>query len=270
MSAISFIFMRCGRLLLAAGCLWFGLNAGHAAPAENIQQHAQPGPTSSDPRSSAPGITSVIELFTSQGCSSCPPADRLFSALARDPNTVALTFPINYWDFIGWKDTLAEPAFTARQKAYAASRGETHVYTPQAVIDGLIDTVGSDRAAIEHATATYRGRDGALSIAMQMQEANGVLHISVGPGKGAPAAVYVVRVMRSRSVTIGRGENSGRTVTYTNVVRAMSKIGEWNGTAQEFSLTELRGEDEGYVVLLQQGSAERPGVILAAAKSANL
>ena len=190
--------------------------------------------------------------------------------LARDPAHVALSFPIDYWDFIGWKDTLAEPAFTARQKAYAATRGDGHIYTPQAVVDGLVDAVGSDQAAIERAATTYKGHNGALSIPMQLREIDGTLHITIAAGDGAPASVFVLRVLRSRTVTIGRGENSGRTLTYTNVVRAMRKIGEWSGAAQEFTLMELRGEDEGYVVLLQQGSLTRPGTILAAAKSPGL
>lgn len=90
-------------------------------------------------------IGAVVELFTSQGCSSCPPADRLLSTLARAPNMIALSLPIDYWDFIGWHDTLASPTFTARQKAYAAARGDGRVYTPQVVVDGLVDAIGSDR-----------------------------------------------------------------------------------------------------------------------------
>jgi hypothetical protein len=221
-------------------------------------------------KAAAEPVTCVVELFTSQGCSSCPPADGLLTTLARDPGRVAVSFPIDYWDFIGWKDTLAEPAFTARQKAYAAARGDSHIYTPQAVIDGLVDAVGSDEAAIERAVAANKGRNGALTVPIQLHESDGVLHISIAAGEGAPAGVYVLRVIRSRTVNVGRGENSGRTLTYTNVVRAMRKIGEWNGTAQEFTLMELRGDDEGYVVLLQQGSLARPGTILAAAKSAGL
>lgn len=251
-------------LLFAMSFAWLGIGAGYSEPGEEAPEHHLVTNTNV----SADAVTCVVELFTSQGCSSCPPADRLLSTLARDRNKVALTFPVDYWDFIGWKDTLAEPAFTARQKAYAAVRGDAHVYTPQAVIDGLVDAVGSDQAAIEQAGATYKGTKGALTIPMRVWETDGVLHIDIAAGEGAPAGVYVLRIIRSDTVAIGRGENSGRKVTYTNVVRAMREIGEWNGTAQEFSFTELRGNDEGYVVLLQKGALERPGAILAAAKSA--
>jgi hypothetical protein len=209
-------------------------------------------------------------LFTSQGCSSCPPADRFLSSLARDPTKIALTLPVDYWDFIGWKDTLAQSAFTTRQKAYAAVRGDLQVYTPQAIINGIADAVGSDQSAVESAILKFKGVKGALTVPMRLEERQGVLHIDIGSGDGGPAGVFVIRVERSHTVTIGRGENSGKTVTYANVVRAMHKIGEWTGTPQQFTLTELRSDDEGYVVLLQQGTPERPGPILAAAKSANL
>jgi hypothetical protein len=252
-------------LLLALGLAWFGFGAERCISGDESSVRA-----AANTKAPAETVTSVLELFTSQGCSSCPPADRLLTTLARDPSRIALTFPIDYWDFIGWKDTFAEPAFTARQKAYAAARGDSHVYTPQAVVDGLVDTVGSDRAAIEQAVTTYKGHNGALAVPIQLRESDGVLHIDIGAGEGGPAGVYVLRVLRSRTVTIGRGENSGHTVTYTNVVRVIRKIGEWDGTNQKFSLSELRGDDEGYVVLLQQGSLERPGAILAAAKGVGL
>lgn len=209
----------------------------------------------------------VVELFTSQGCSSCPPADRLLSSMARAPNIVALSFPIDYWDFIGWRDTLASPAFTARQKAYAAARGDGRVYTPQVIIDGLSDAVGSDAAQIEHVIKSTHGRDGALTVPIHLVEMHGMLHIDIGGGPETAAGVYVIRVAKSRTVMIGRGENSGRSVTYTNVVRAIHKIGEWTGKATSYDLTELKGDDEGYVVLLQKGPSDSPGVILAAAKS---
>lgn len=216
------------------------------------------------------GVAGVIELFTSQGCSSCPPADRLLSRIATDPSMLALSFPINYWDFIGWKDTLASPEFTARQKAYAAALGERRVYTPEAIIDGLVDAVGSDRAAINHAIKTAKQRMGALSVPLQLREQAGVLQIDIGAGNETSAGVYVLRVVKSRTVMIERGENSGHSVTYTNVVRAIHKVGEWNGKPESLKLTELKGDDEAYVVLVQQGSQDDPGAILGAAKGVGL
>ncbi len=116
-----------------------------------------------------------------------------------------------------------------------------------------------------------KGREGALSVPIQVRDRAGTLHVEIGAGPGdlarAAAGVLVLRVAHTRTVTIERGENKGHSITYTNVVRAMRKIGDWHGDAAAFDITELKAEDEGYVVLLQQGSLDRPGTILAAAKS---
>jgi hypothetical protein len=215
-------------------------------------------------------VTSVLELFTSQGCSSCPPADAFLSAVARSPDIVAVSFPVDYWDFIGWKDTLASPAFGARQRAYAAAHGEQHVYTPQAVVDGLVGVVGSDRQELESAMSAGKGRDGAVSLPIRLSRAEGSIVIDVAAGDGGPADVLALRVARSKTVHIGRGENAGRSVTYTNVVRALDKVGDWTGATARFTFPESREEDEGYVILLQKGTIEKPGAILAAAKTAGL
>src|SRR5690242_17834438 len=106
----------------------------------------------------------VLELFTSQGCSSCPPADRLVGQFANDPSVVALSVPIDYWDYLGWRDTLANPAHSARQRAYARARGDGQVYTPQVVVNGATDALGSDQAAIEHAIAQTGHRSGVMSL----------------------------------------------------------------------------------------------------------
>jgi hypothetical protein len=213
----------------------------------------------------------VIELFTSQGCSSCPPADRLLNTLAGNPDMIALSFSVDYWDYIGWKDTLASPPFTARQKAYAAVRGDGHVYTPQIVVDGRSDVVGSDPYEVAHAIDINKGRGGALMVPIRLKDAAGTMHVEIGAGAGdlahANAGVFVLRVAHKRTVTVERGENRGNSLTYTNVVRAIHRIGDWHGEAAHFELTELKAEDEGYVVLLQQGTLDQPGTIFAAAKS---
>ncbi len=221
----------------------------------------------------AESATRVIELFTSQGCPQCPPADRLIADLAREPDTVALSFAVNYWDYAGWKDTLASPAFTRRQHAYATARGDGLVYTPQVIVDGLGVRPGADKAAILDDTKKLKGDRGALTVPIALTETNGTLGIVVGAAdrlSNGPVGVYVARVTRAKTVEIGRGENSGRSVTYTNVVRAMSRIGEWSGGLARFEMMELKGDDEGYVVLLQTGSADKPGAILAAAKTPDL
>ena len=219
--------------------------------------------------------TRVIELFTSQGCPACPPADRLIADLARRPDMVALSFAVDTWDFNGWKDTLASRAFTARQRAYAAARGDRRVFTPQVIVDGIAAEVGADEAAILRDTAALAGRDGAMSVPLAVAETGASLAVSVGaaPPDGAArrsAGVYVLRVARSATVAIGRGGNSGREITYTNVVRAMTRIGDWSGEAAQFSMPSLAGENEGFVVLLQSDPPGRLGVILAAAKTAGL
>jgi hypothetical protein len=219
---------------------------------------------------SSTAVNSVVELFTSQGCSSCPPADLLLASMARKPDVVAMSFPVDYWDYIGWRDTLASSASTARQKAYAAAHGDAHVYTPQAVVDGIAGVVGSDREELEHAISVDKGHDGALTLPVQLSHVGGRLVIEVPAGAGGPAGVFALRVARAKTVRIGRGENAGRSVTYTNVVRAIDKLGDWTGDLATFELLESRGEDEGYVVLLQQGTLEKPGVILGAAKTAGL
>src|SRR5262252_9822575 len=114
-------------------------------------------PAHADPRA-------VVELFTSQGCSSCPPADKIIGELAKDPSVIALSLPIDYWDYLGWKDTLADSRFSARQKAYSHMRGDREVYTPQAVINGSAHVVGSDRAGIENAIDLTEKADGVMSV----------------------------------------------------------------------------------------------------------
>src|SRR6476660_1327037 len=110
----------------------------------------------------------VVELFTSQGCSSCPPADQIIGELAKDPSIIALSLPIDYWDYLGWKDTLADSRFSARQKAYSHMRGEREVYTPQVVVNGSAHVIGSDRVRIEGAISDTGKRDGVMSITVTM------------------------------------------------------------------------------------------------------
>ena len=221
----------------------------------------------------AQAASRVIELFTSQGCPKCPPADRLIADLAREPGTIALSFPVNYWDYIGWKDTLASKASTQRQKAYAASRGDGLVYTPQAIVDGIDAQPGADRDAILKASVALRSDSNMFSVPLLLSESGGMLKIAIGESQIAghgSASVYVLRVARTETVQVGRGENSGKSLTYTNVVRALDSIGEWTGHAQSFDLHELKGDNEGFVVLLQAGTPDKPGPILAAAKTPNL
>src|SRR5947209_11482768 len=135
---------------------------------------------SADPRA-------VVELFTSQGCSSCPPADKLLGELAKDPNVITLSLPIDYWDYLGWKDTLADKRFTARQKAYSHMRGDREVYTPQVVINGKIHAVGSDRESIERAIEQTAHEAGVMSVPVSVSVSRGQLNVAVASAPSAPS-----------------------------------------------------------------------------------
>ena len=209
----------------------------------------------------------VIELFTSQGCSSCPPADRLLGELARDPALIAMSLPIDYWDYIGWKDTLAKPRHTTRQRFYARTRGDGDVFTPQVVVNGVTHAVGNDKAAIEHAIAESRREGATLSLPVNLAVADGKLNVTIPAGSAkADAEVWLCALGTAVPVAIARGENSGHTVTYHNVVRRWVKLGDWTGTARTFSLpvTDLASAD-GAAVIVQAGTADRPGTMLGAA-----
>jgi hypothetical protein len=213
----------------------------------------------------------VVELFTSQGCSSCPPADAILADLTQRPDVVAVTFPVDYWDYLGWKDTLAHPLFTARQRGYAHARGDRQVYTPQMIVNGTKPCIGSDRSRIE---ALTRGEGETLPVAVTTTERDGTVRVEIdaAPDRVAMAEVWVLPVARSRTVPIGRGENRGRTITYANVVRGLVRLGEWRGgpSSYEVSSRTARADADGYVILLQALEGTKPGVILGAAKSPGL
>lgn len=206
------------------------------------------------PARAAPPV--VVELFTSQGCSSCPPADAFQEELAKDPNVVAITRPVTYWDRLGWKDTLAREANTNLQRAYAGNgQAGAGVYTPQMVVSGKAGVVGSDRSAVNRLIADAKKRTTA-AIAVKGQ----VIGVA---GAGAPADVKIIGLKASRIVRIGSGENGGRVVRYSNIVMSERVIGRWNGGEQAFALpaqsTSVAGIDR-YAIIVQ---APNFGTILA-------
>ncbi|HEV2565560.1 MAG TPA: DUF1223 domain-containing protein [Microvirga sp.] len=217
----------------------------------------------------------VVELFTSQGCSSCPPADELLVEYSRQPDIIALSLPVNYWDYLGWKDTLAHVAFTERQKAYAHSRKDRQVFTPQMIVNGKKSCIGSDREQIEKAIQyTTKGRK-TLPVNVTLDERDGTVTIAVEetPDTTQRAAeLWVLPVLKAKTVPIERGENRGKTITYANVVRGLTRVGEWLGGSARFQvpLETARSGGDGYVVLLQSTDAARPGIILGAAKGPGL
>ncbi len=207
---------------------------------------------------------SVIELFTSQGCSSCPPADKLLGELADRKDVLALSLPVDYWDYIGWKDTLAEPAFSARQRAYAHARGDRAVYTPQAVVNGLVHRVGSDRSAIDQAIRQTDAARPSVEIEAAMKGDRIVARVGAGEPHGA-ASVLLVVFDPTKTVAIKRGENAGRTITYHNVVRKIVRLGRWTGKAESFTAPVPPGGGH-CAVLVQAGTRDEPGAILGAAR----
>ena len=210
----------------------------------------------------------VVELFTSQGCSSCPPADALLVEYARQPDIIALSLPVNYWDYLGWKDTLALPGHVKRQRAYAAARGDRAVYTPQVVVNGATHVLGSDRTAIDRAVKHARNH---ARLPVQVAVANGKINVEIAAAKhpGQPAEVWLCPLSKSVPVEIGRGENRGQSVVYTNVVRGWIKLGEWKGEQLVLSkpVSEIRakGDFDAVAILVQTGKLDAPGNMLGAA-----
>jgi hypothetical protein len=224
-------------------------------------------PAHADPRA-------VVELFTSQGCSSCPPADRILGELAKDPSIIALSMPIDYWDYLGWKDTLADARFSARQKAYSQMRGDREVYTPQVVINGSMHVVGSDRDSIESAIGSTAKADRVMSVPVTMTQAGKQITVSVAASGKGPAAttthgeVWICSISKAVPISIGRGENGGRKITYHNVVRNLLKVGDWNGSSGSWTVPLENISREGVdaaVVYVQDGNRDKPGAMLGAA-----
>jgi hypothetical protein len=212
----------------------------------------------------------VIELFTSQGCSSCPPADRLMTELARDPGLIVLTMPVDYWDYLGWKDTLANPAFSARQRAYSWVRGDRQVFTPQSVINGSFQAIGSERAAIDNAIGSSVAQIGSPTLPVDVRITRGANGFAVTVAQDALRAghVWIVPVANERHVKIGRGENASRAITYSNVALGLTRIGEWTGSRTELPVpaSALTGDADGFVVLVQGGTDKKAGRIVGAAR----
>jgi hypothetical protein len=213
----------------------------------------------------------VVELFTSQGCSSCPPADKLLGELSYDQSLIPLTLAIDIWDYLGWKDTLALPGHTRRQKAYSHVRGDHEgVYTPQAVINGTTQALGSDRAAIERAITQSHANKATLSLPLTMTLDGARLTVTAPAGatQNATAEVWLCPITKSVAVAIGRGENNGHTFTYHNVVRRWVRLGVWNGQSATWSIPVADFKTDGVdavAVILQSGAATGPGPMLGAA-----
>jgi hypothetical protein len=218
----------------------------------------------------------VVELFTSQGCSSCPPADKIIGDLAKDPSVIALSMPIDYWDYLGWKDTLADSRFSARQKAYSQMRGDRDVYTPQVVVNGATQVIGSDADRIEGAISETK-RGAVMTVPVSMTVSGKHVNVSVAASSNATdrahpdtahGEVWICSVSKSVPITIGRGENRGKQLTYYNVVRNWLKVGDWNGNAANWTVPLENISRDGVdaaVVYVQDGTRDKPGAMRGAA-----
>ncbi len=215
----------------------------------------------------------VLELFTSQGCSSCPPADKLLADFARDPNVVALSLAVDYWDYLGWKDTLALAGHTNRQRAYAKVRGDRAVYTPQVVINGIAHALGSDRAAIERAIQHTRqvATPLTLPVGLTVADSKVTVNVPAGADQNSTGEVWLCPILKSVPVMIGRGENHGHTITYSNVVRRWIKLGDWQGKPATYNVAIKdfqHGDIDSVAVVVQSGVANAPKLMLGAAQIA--
>lgn len=201
----------------------------------------------------------VVELFTSQGCSSCPPADAFLTELARSrSDLLPLAFHVTYWNSLGWRDPFSFDEATARQYVYSRDLGENSVFTPEMVVDGAKSVAGSDRAAAETAISAARNMR-KEDIALRVWREAGGLRIEIGAGRGT-ARVVIAGFDPVHRTSVGRGENGGRVLTESNIVRAIRDVGGWTGGAQTIVAARPQGEDA--AVLLQGPD----GAILAAAR----
>jgi hypothetical protein len=203
----------------------------------------------------------IVELFTSQGCSSCPPADAYFKVLKDQPDVVALSYHVDYWDYLGWRDTLGSPECSQRQYDYAKSRGDKNVYTPQTIINGSEHFVGSQRASISGGIDAARSEDATDWVDLDMTDNSTDVSITIPAGKPMKeATLWLLAFTPSVSTEIKKGENAGRTIDYFNVVRKLVPAGMWHGEAARIVLPKGSVVPEGckgWVALLQEGKVGR-------------
>lgn len=288
--------------LLAAGpwgpsmALAQGLPDVAAMVAEVVSPHGSPAPTDAVPSAAAPAADAtraapdgnflaaieaalsrpqsdpvVVELFTSQGCSACPPADALLAELAERKDVIALALHVDYWDYLGWEDPFAQPAFTDRQKAYARAAGERAIYTPQMVVEGKNVVAGANAADLAALIETHRAATDPVRMSLRPEGGRYVIELLADPPLETGAVVQIVRYAPQARVEILRGENAGRIVDYANVVTAWHAVAEWDGRTP-LKLTAAIDGDEPAVVIVQSArpgkakAAPLPGEILAAAR----
>ena len=204
----------------------------------------------------------VVELFTSQGCSSCPPADRVFSDIINREDVIAISLHVDYWDYLGWKDELADPSFTQRQRAYARASGKRSVYTPQMIVGGRDHIVGT--RPMELADLLQKHREASSPVRVTIKRDGDSVRIaatSAGPISSG-AVVQILTYTPEATVDIRRGENAGKRITYHNTVNKIAEVGKWDGRSA-YSASVRMPSNAPVVVLVQRQGA---GAILGAAR----
>ena len=204
----------------------------------------------------------VVELFTSQGCSSCPPADALLAELAGADGVIALALHVDYWDYLGWTDSFAKPRYTERQRAYAKAAKSRTIFTPQMVVQGAERLKGHDAERIRDRIEAHRMRDAPVGLTLEPD--GEALAVRIEPRREGlePADVHLVRFIPEEVVAIGGGENAGQTVAYSNIVTDWETIGHWDGTAP----MDLRVEEAGDGPLAVIVQRAKMGPVLTAAR----
>src|SRR5437764_13688779 len=199
----------------------------------------------------------VVELFTSEGCPSCPPADALLAELAGRPDVLALSFHVDYWDRLGWKDPFSSPDATRRQHGYAELLGTATVYTPQIVVDGKWQAVGSDRSEVEQALGSARrSRDG---VPLALVVDHGRAQITLGQsGEGFASDLLLISFDRRHVLAVSRGENGGRTLSHVDVVRSIEEIGQFDGGRRAVEVP-IRSPSDRVAAILQDRAGRVPG-----------
>ncbi|PTV94860.1 hypothetical protein C8J27_106128 [Rhodobacter aestuarii] len=214
----------------------------------------------------------VVELFTSQGCSACPPADQLLAQVANRPDVVALSLHVDYWDYLGWEDPFAQPAFTARQKGYVRAAGERTLYTPQVIVGGEQSLTAPAAGTLERMISAEAAEPPRVALAVAEGEAPGQYVIDLAPVGRAldrPSVVQIVRYVPQAQVEILRGENAGKVLDFANVVTAWHAVAEWDGRAPLRLNAQIEGTEPAVVIVqtaLPGKAAPLPGPILSTAR----
>lgn len=235
-----------------AGLLTLGASAGAGTPGARHVRRAPPPPE-----------PVVVELFTAQGCSGCPEANAMVETVAAETGVIALTYPVDYWDYLGWQDTFARPEFTARQRAYRQALKLRAVSTPQVIVDGRRQLTGARAPELQSAIAEETASRG-WPPEIEFRETGDRVGVGSGQAPRGGAEVVVVTYQPGpQTVTVERGDNRGQEVRHLNVVREVRKLGDWNGRPILLNLPQTRQEGEAIVVLLQAKADRR---ILNAAK----